>query len=92
MDYPAGVIVDDIIFSYIRESKVRPPPFDSCNSGTVVDLPYSFIRRVFQRLATTSNKLQIKQPQHLLISGCRDDQYSADAYQDGDGGALTEHS
>jgi hypothetical protein len=95
MDYPtAGVIVDDIIFSYIRESKCPTLTiFDSCNSGTVVDLPYSFMYDVSsKRLATTSNNnYKLSNPNIYSISGCRDDQYSADAYQDGDyGGALTD--
>lgn len=94
MDYQsAGLIVDDILLSYIRESKCPTMTvFDSCNSGTVIDLPYSLLYNVpLKKLNLNSNNnYKISNENIISISGCRDNQTSADAYQDNAyGGALT---
>jgi hypothetical protein len=82
------------LFSYIRESKC--PSTNNIRQLQLGDRGRSAIqlhvRRVFQNdWLQIKQQLQIKQPKHSLISGCRDDQYSADAYQDY-GGLSQTHS
>ena len=54
--------------------------FDSCYSGTILDLPYRYPRRTPPRKRQTSRAFVV------TLSGCRDDQVSWDT---GDSGALT---
>jgi hypothetical protein len=60
--------------------------FDCCHSGSALDLPYRQIRgKKFAQENSHSTERDI-----VFISGCRDDQTSADANIDGDpSGALT---
>jgi hypothetical protein len=76
-----GVITDDDLFNLIRTVPCKTfLAFDSCHSGSVCDLQYTvdynggtFNRRV------SSNKV-ISNSNIVLMSGCRDTQYSADIY------------
>jgi hypothetical protein len=87
MDYQrAGVIVDDELFEIL----VRPLPpgcrltavFDCCHSGSALDLPYSYDcsghlidePRTGGRVAPKVSAADV-----IMVSGCRDDQTSADA-------------
>ncbi|MDD5753173.1 MAG: caspase family protein [Methylococcales bacterium] len=78
-----GFITDDIL----RIELVQPLPegaklrafFDCCCSGTALDLPYVYKNAERYELQYDA-KLKCKDC--LLISGCRDDQSSADAYLD----------
>ncbi len=89
----AGVIVDDklssIFTSFNPKTKITCV-FDSCHSGSILDLPV-----VHDRPAGTWITQKLTNPAHpwiTCISGCRDDQTSADT-QDAESrtaaGALT---
>jgi hypothetical protein len=84
-------ITDDVL----REELVEKLPtgaklravFDCCNSGTALDLPYLYKGN---DKFTSVNKSNLKCEDCLLLSGCRDDQTSADSKFNGKaGGALT---
>lgn len=90
-----GCISDDqlnsIIRSYLKPDTTLFVLMDCCFSGTILDLPYNY---------DTNNKLIVSKGQKetlgqvILISGCRDDQTSADAFVNLDGkntfsGAMT---
>lgn len=89
LDYEtAGMIVDD----YIYENFIAKLPstvtlfglMDCCHSGTIFDLPYLYTTRV------TSNNKNKPSATVISISGCRDNQTSADAYiEDSYEGAMT---
>lgn len=89
----SGMITDDDLFTLIRNIRCRAfLVFDSCHSGSVCDLQYSinYVSGSFSR-TITSNKT-ITNPNIVLMSGCRDAQTSADAYDNTKnvfGGALT---
>jgi metacaspase-1 len=86
-----GFIVDD----ELKEILVNQVPvgaklrvfFDCCHSGSALDLPFLYKSgNIFQKV----EPLDKLSPDCLLISGCRDDQTSADAYINGKySGALT---
>lgn len=80
LDYSSkGMIIDDFIYSdlvcKLPSTVTLFSVMDCCNSGTVFDLPY---------LYTTANTVNNTNNKHVAtvisISGCRDDQTSADAY------------
>lgn len=74
-----GVITDDTIRSYLNN--INPKTrlicvFDCCHSGTIADLPYVYKSRTRYRTANiTGYKSKI-----LMISGCEDEDTSADAF------------
>ena len=77
-----GVITDDTIFSIIKLSKCPTVlVFDSCNSGTMCDLAWNFnaISGTQVRVVKTNNSV-IANPNIFCFSGCRDEQTSADIY------------
>lgn len=62
--------------------------FDSCFSGTVLDLSYTYVSSS-SPLQINNKKIQPK-GKVIMISGCRDDQTSADAYLNNSfSGAMT---
>ena len=75
------IITDDELFAIISRIKGKVLLFfDSCHSGSVCDLQYSqeynsgtFIKRV-------NNKKYISNPNIIMMSGCKDNQTSADTY------------
>jgi hypothetical protein len=94
VDYPtAGMISDDDLFLIVRAIKCRAfLVFDSCHSGSVCDLQYSinYVNGSFAK-NISSNKTVIN-PNIVVLSGSRDAQTSADAYdyvKNVFGGALT---
>lgn len=98
LDYrKSGLIRDDTIFSIIRTSACPTIMlFDSCNSGTVCDLQWSFQcetrkkQLTFQR--TKNNNKSTSNKSIFAMNGSRDDQTSADAYNNASntyGGAFT---
>jgi hypothetical protein len=94
VDYPtAGMIADDDLFNIVRTIRCKTfLVFDSCHSGSVCDLQYSinYVNGSFTK-SVTSNKY-VANPNIILLSGCRDAQTSADAYDstmNEAGGALT---
>lgn len=78
----AGIISDDELQTALLA--IKSPTicvFDSCNSATVCDLPWSFLASsptTFQRIQ--NYKTAFANKKIFCISGCRDEQSSADAY------------
>ena len=94
VDYlSAGMIGDDDLFQLVRGIRCRAfLVFDSCHSGSVCDLQYSinYVNGSFSK--TISSGKSIINPYIVVLSGCRDAQVSADAYDDvarEAGGALS---
>lgn len=76
-----GVITDDLIFSIIKNSKCKTMLFfDSCNSGSVCDLQWSFETKNGLFIKTMNPNHVIPNPNVFMISGCRDTQSSNDIY------------
>lgn len=77
-----GVIPDDYIYKVISASTCPTYCFfDSCNSGTVCDLQYSYEYISGNRFAVTkNNKNAAKNSRIYMISGSKDNQTSADIY------------
>ena len=87
-----GFIIDDDLGKIINRIQCKSILlFDSCNSGTVCDLPFSFTYVKNNTFTLTRNKfINIANPNIYMMSGCRDTQYSEDAYVNGTfGGAFT---
>lgn len=77
----AGFIDDNAIYSIIRKAKCRLILcFDSCHSGTVCDLQYSMNYNNGILTKVVNNSLAIAGTNIIMLSGCRDAQTSADAY------------
>ena len=81
VDYQSnGVITDNQLLSIVKSIKCRAfLLFDSCHSGTVCDLPWSFqctSNNTYSR--TPNNNVVITNPNIFMMSGCRDAQTSAD--------------
>jgi hypothetical protein len=75
-----GVIPDDYIRNILRNFNPKTRVvcvFDCCHSGTVGDLKYRYINA--NRTAVEHGQAPCRSP-ILLISGCRDNQTSADAF------------
>lgn len=89
-----GFIKDDELLSIIKTIKCRCVLlFDSCNSGTVCDLPYTINYQSPARFTvSTINKSLISNPNIFMFSSCRDNQTSADVFNTASyryGGAFT---
>lgn len=89
-----GVITDDLLYTIISRSKTKTYMlFDSCNSGTVCDLVYSYEYLGGNRYSRTQNNRAFLSNQNIyMISGSKDTQTSADAYfpkTNSFGGAFT---
>jgi hypothetical protein len=82
IDYrTSGFITDDEIFNIIKNSKCKTVLlFDSCHSGSICDLQWSFEfnNNIFTKTLNT-NKI-ITNPNIICFSGCKDSQTSADSY------------
>lgn len=94
VDYlTTGMISDDDLFTLLRGIRCRAfLVFDSCHSGSVCDLQYSihYVNGAFSKSVTSAKTLS--NPHVVVMSGCRDAQTSADAYDNSArefGGALT---
>ena len=75
-----GILDDE--FKTILETHLQPDVnmfsiFDSCHSGTVLDLKYSFDNNV---ITTVNESYKETKGNVILLSGCRDNQESAEAY------------
>ena len=89
----AGLIPDDLLeklFRYFNPKTRVVFVSDSCHSGTICDLKYSWDNT---KTCTIENAASTIQAKVMTLSGCMDDQTSADAFnlgQDGKySGALT---
>ncbi len=77
----AGFILDDELFDIIKSSIATTLiTFDSCHSGTAVDLQYSVNYNGGALSASTNGTKFIQNPNIFMMSGCRDNQTSADAF------------
>ncbi|KIJ60130.1 hypothetical protein HYDPIDRAFT_117596 [Hydnomerulius pinastri MD-312] len=91
VDYKkAGVIVDDDMHRIM----VKPLPrgcrltaiFDSCHSGTALDLPYIYHsdgRLKGKHISDSARAQKATESDVISFSACRDDQTSADTFQGG---------
>jgi len=80
------VILDDVLFQIVSKIKCKATLlFDSCNSGSVCDLPYS-LSYSNGRLIQSTTKRIVSMPNSsvYMISGCRDAQFSADIEMNGE--------
>jgi len=84
-------ILDDELKSllrYVKKGVTLFAMFDSCNSGTVLDLKYNYMDRITGGNTVTTNSETIGKV--YMLSGCRDNQTSADAFiQNKSQGAMT---
>lgn len=77
----AGLIVDEDLFDIIKFVKCRMIiMLDCCHSGSGCDLQYSFeyVNGTFRK--SVNNAKVIANPNIIMMSGCKDVQTSADAY------------
>ena len=81
LDYKKnGLITDDMInhiFSFINPKIKVIVIIDACHSETILDLPYRYISGNKNVIENKNNKIK---SYVILVSGCRDNQTSADAY------------
>jgi hypothetical protein len=90
----AGVIVDDELRAlavHLRDHQRMFCVFDSCHSGTVLDLKYKLVKEygVGLKMVPDRNYPETR-GQCVMLSGCLDNQSSADAFEAGEAqGALT---
>ena len=96
LDYKTnGMILDDELrglLQCLNADQKLTMILDCCHSGTGVDLPYLVFERVgkLSLLNDPSIKGSITRGKVLCISGCKDNQTSADSVEDGEAqGALT---
>jgi hypothetical protein len=87
-------IKDDDIYNIIK-TKLKSNAtlfsiFDSCHSGTILDLKYTFSESVGKLTINEDEKYIDINPNIILMSGCKDDQYSVETLTDkGVGGLMT---
>lgn len=84
-----GVITDDTIKSLLKKFNPRTKVvciFDCCHSGTMGDLRYKLTPDVKTVIDNETGRCPSKV---VMISGCRDDQESADAYNVSGKGKFT---
>jgi len=90
----SGFIIDNDLIAIISQIKCRTVLlFDSCYSGTVCDLPWSFTYVSPNNFSKVkNNNMIISNPNIFMFSGCKDNQTSADTYSADDSipeGAFT---
>ena len=95
IDYQtAGMVIDDEIRGVLQCLNSNQKLFvvlDCCHSGTGMDLAYNLYERSNRYALVKDNRCELTRGQVVMISGCLDDQTSADAYIGGKyQGALTE--
>lgn len=78
-----GVLDDELkqlIQTYLKKDVTLFALFDCCFSGTVLDLKYQYLDSLDNNNFTQNNKEETTIGNVIMISGCNDDQTSADAY------------
>lgn len=76
-----GFITDDEIFNIIKNSKCRTMIImDCCNSGSICDLQWSFENNEHSFIKNMNQSHEVSNPNIFMISGCKDDEYSNDIY------------
>ncbi|KAH8801276.1 peptidase C14 [Flagelloscypha sp. PMI_526] len=91
MDYQkAGFIVDDLMHTILVKHLPRgcrlTALFDSCHSGTVLDLPYVYAhsgRMKGEHVRAAAREKKRTEGDVIQFSGCKDSQTSADTSQNG---------
>jgi len=77
-------VIDDelkaIVDQYMKPQTFLFCLFDSCHSGSAMDLQYQIFDSDSRNYTTTNRKNKQTKGQVVLISGCKDSQTSADAY------------
>jgi len=78
----SGYIVDDDLYAILKGVKCKTILlFDSCHSGTVVDLPWSFVyHNPSSYMIQNNNNNTLTNTEIFMFSGSRDDQTSEDIY------------
>jgi len=98
LDYQStGVIIDDelrqILVEPLDKGVTLKCIFDSCHSGSVLDLycRYSVVGAKKKKISIVlDDNYKPSSGKVILLSGCRDDQTSADSYEEGQSqGAVT---
>jgi hypothetical protein len=69
-----------VIKKYIKKNVILYALFDCCHSGTIVDLKYQYFDSVNYDKFTINEKVEELNNNIIIISGCMDNQTSADAY------------
>lgn len=70
----------NIINVYLKKNVTLFALFDSCFSGTMLDLKYQYLDSLNYDNSTENNMNSETVGNVIMISGCTDNQYSADAY------------
>ena len=77
----SGVITDNELYAVLKNAKCKVILlFDSCHSGTGCDLQYSINYNRGAMTKSMNNLKKLPNTNIVMISGCRDEQTSADAY------------
>jgi hypothetical protein len=77
----AGIILDDELFDIIRMARCRMIiMLDCCHSGSGCDLQYAFEYANGTFRKSVNNAKVIANPNIIMMSGCKDVQTSADAF------------
>jgi len=78
----AGYILDNDLYAIFKNAKCRCfLLFDSCNSGNIVELPWTFqYQSNGQVIKTNVNNHTLANVEIYMISGCKDTQTSSDMY------------
>ena len=83
VDYEtAGLIIDDeisVIFRRIPEGCKMTCIFDSCHSGTIVDLRYNYVQSANQIVVKKEKQYKETAGDLVVFSGCKDNQTSSDS-------------
>ena len=78
-----GILDDDLnalIKQYLKKDVTLFALFDSCHSGTILDLKYQYLDSTDYNHSTINDKVEETVGNVYMISGCMDAQTSADAY------------
>ena len=82
VDYQTnGFIIDDEIYNIIKNVKCNMIlVFDSCHSGSMCELQWSFLYSENTIIKSINNNKSIANPNIFCFSSCKDSQTCADAY------------
>lgn len=84
-DYRNGIITDDLLFEIIKGVKCRLILLmDCCHSGSVLDLKNAYAYDYTKKdvVIEQHSRKEINNPNIIMFSGCRDNEYSMDSYFD----------
>ena len=76
-----GYIIDDEIYNIIKNVKCKMIlVFDSCHSGSMCELQWSFLYTGSSIMKSKNNNKSVANPNIFCYSSCKDSQTCADAY------------